>query len=417
MRASHKRNQMVDPTIVIGAGSAVLGIVTGMGLALALKAKKRIMPPDEQKDLWRHLEELSNERAEFAAKKKALHKSYDAGTVNEAAFVGKDAEYTHRLEDLDARIDLVVKQLSQEFLPKEMEDRDKLLRDISDLSVLTRKIRELELEREKLGSEKDSLSVQLTESEEEKKSTLAERNLMERKAKELEEQSRALETGIQSLTKEKASLQDRLASTQSPDQRLDNLKNENRLLRQSLEKNKERSTALSKEVAVLETLMERHADIVEQREAKTAKQLREMVVPSNAVIREAVKAYPTPEEAYNFVRDSITEIRLDIEANFWMTPEEVWRLRAAEDEDRAIFLCSMLRAMGKEAKVVVVELTSRVQRAVVYNEDRLLTLEELHDYNDFIGPEKQVLDKYVFDGAHVKKVLYWFNDKDYGQGG
>jgi len=114
---------MALETIIIPVASGAVGVVVGLGAALALRHKGKELPKPEEKDVWGHLHELTRERAEAAAKKKALHRAYAAGSVNEHSFITKDSHYTTSIEHLDKDIDKTVVKLSKEFLPDEMTEK------------------------------------------------------------------------------------------------------------------------------------------------------------------------------------------------------------------------------------------------------------------------------------------------------
>lgn len=401
---------------LVGLALVVLGVGIGLVIALVLKRPKEELKVPEEKDAWKKLKEVSEERAKVKAKQKALHKAYAKHEIDEAAFVSKDAEYTHLIESYDKEIEGLLARIAYSYLPEELQKSKKVIREASDIGTLAKALRELKSENEELKKRIETLQVQMRELEEDKKRVLLKRNELEEELEKMDEELEFKDKKIEKLKKEKQKLEDRVAElvAETPEEVIENLKRENRLLRESLDEKNKKINRLSKSLGVLRAVLEKYAKLIEEKEAKTAEELKKLVQPNNPRVREIVKVYDTPKKVFEFVRDNIVEVSPNISATYWLTVDEMLRLRAADTEDESILLCSLLRALGEDAKVVVVELEGGLRKTLVAMNDRVLDPSIKSNFDDYTGLSvEEALKKYVFDGKFIKRILYEFNDKEY----
>ena len=163
---------------------------------------------------------------------------------------------------------------------------------------------------------------------------------------------------------------------------------------------------------MLSAIIDRHAKEID--EAKKAEELKELIQPGNPGVRELAKKCPTPKAAYEFVRDRIMEVHPKVSASYWLDVDDIMRLGAADLDDKSIFLCSMLRAMGENAWVAMLEMKNGYRRAVVLTDDHVLDADDIRKYDDFAGlSQEEALGKYRFDGFPVKRLLFKFNEREY----
>jgi myosin heavy subunit len=405
---------MALESLVIPAASAALGVVAGAAAALYATHRREQIAKPVRGDPWKAIEEASREKAELLARKKALRKAYASGAMDEHAYVSKDAELTKRTEHSEDAIEAALRAIAQSSLPAEMAEREKFLKNLSDVSELTKKIRDLHEKARDLENERQAMHVRLAEAEEEKKMTLADKNLLKRKFDEDARKLKDLGEKLDSLEAHRTQLQERLAAIPPAGQEIQTLMRENRLLRESLERVREKAKESEKALAVLRTVVERHARQLEELESLTPDQLKSLVNPNAREIRALAKAYPNPRKAFEFVRDSITEVNPNVSVTFWLSPEEVINLRAADPEDKATVLCAMLRALGEEARVAVLELADMHKRSVVLTSDSVLDPVKGKEFDSFTGLSwEEALRKYEFHGVRAKRIVFEFNDKIY----
>ncbi len=403
---------MVIEAVIIPAATGVVGIALGLGAALVLKHKGREIPKAEDKSVWDSLKELTAERAEYSAKKKALHRAYAAGSMDEAVFVTKDAHYTKMIDQLDSDIDAAVIELSRQFLPEEMAKGKAKLQELSDLAVLSKKLEELKQDKRALEEESSKLYLQLTELEEDKKMELAEKNQLREKYRKDSKRLKEMMGSIAELERHRKELEKAVEGIKPRDERIAMLQRENRVLRKGLSNARKRISTGEKEVGVLSAIIERHANEID--EAKKAEELKELVQPANPGVRELVGKYRTPQQAYEFVRDHIAEVHPKVSASYWLSVDDIIRIGAADFDDKSILLCSMLRAMGEDAWVALLEMKNGYKRAVVLTDDHVLDVEDIRKYDDFAGLSwEEALKSYRFDGFPVKRMLFRFNESSY----
>lgn len=402
---------MTLETFLVPAATAV-GLAAGFAAAAVAGYKQKKLPEALPKDAWEHLKELTQERAEAMAQKKALQRAYAAGSINEAAFVGKDAHYTKLVDNYDKEIDKAIQELGAAFLPEELRKGEKKLQELNDLAVLSNKIKELKHEKKRLEEEKSELYLQLTEIEEDKRMHIAEKDKLLQKYEADNKKLSEMTKNLEKLEAQRTELEKKLESMKPKEQKLSMLEKENRILRESLSRARKKLRENEKAVGVLEAIVEKNSHKID--ESRKQDELRELINPENPGVKELARKYNSPQKAYDYVRDFIVEVHPKISASYWLAVDDVMRLSAGDDYDKAMLLCSIIRAIGKEAWVAVLEMRNGYKRAVVLHDNHVLDPCEAREYEDFHGlSDEEAISKYMFDGFPVKRVMYRFNDRIY----
>ena len=189
---------------------------------------------------------------------------------------------------------------------------------------------------------------------------------------------------------------------------------------------------------VYEVILGRYKDELAEKETKTAGEIRAMVNPNDLTVKSLVERFKqglpsyvfsrdyemTAKRAFDFVKDNVSVIESDLGIPFWLTPTEVVRCGAGDDEDRAVLLCSVLQALEDEnARVVIAELSSGATHAFVLTKIKgsFLVLDPLP--GSVFGEakffsESDVLRNYRPPGlSSLANFLYSFNNsfyKEYG---
>ncbi|MGB9576866.1 MAG: hypothetical protein ACP5O3_02430 [Candidatus Micrarchaeia archaeon] len=186
--------------------------------------------------------------------------------------------------------------------------------------------------------------------------------------------------------------------------------------------------------AVYKKIIERYAEQINRGEEKTIPELKDLVKPSNAVIQ-ATKAkiieklglsepysaekhfLAAVEAALSFCR-SLKPVHADLPVSYWLSPEEIIELGAADPFDRAIFLASLLIALGgADARVRVVELEGGIKHPIVVfskNSEKCLC-DPCQDDSALArcGDFDKILASYSFEGKKYARSLFEFNDCEY----
>jgi hypothetical protein len=179
-------------------------------------------------------------------------------------------------------------------------------------------------------------------------------------------------------------------------------------------------------------LLQKYSSVINEHEKRTIGEIKGLVNAEDLTVQSILSDLMPAE--YSFERDYLDiaskvfefvvgEIRYvdpELSLNYWLSPKEIFSEKVADDEDLAVFLCSLLLALGDEnAAIVICELDSLKTHAIVVTEFQgrfiLLDPSQAHGFNDFSGEKEEVLQKYNFGGAKIKRFLYKFNHSIYEQ--
>ncbi|MEM0359874.1 MAG: hypothetical protein QXK06_00875 [Candidatus Diapherotrites archaeon] len=177
-------------------------------------------------------------------------------------------------------------------------------------------------------------------------------------------------------------------------------------------------------------LLKKYSALLNEKEKKTIGEVKALIDGSDLTIQSLVSEFKgnsyeferdflsAAEKAFEFVKKEIAYVKLDLDLDFFMSPLEIMTEKVADDEDKAIFLCSMLFALGDEsASVVIAELDDLSTHAFVVLEfdEKVFFLDasQEHGFSEFSGTTSEVLKKYSFEGHKIRKLLYKFNHFEY----
>ncbi|MFA5357977.1 MAG: hypothetical protein WC308_03575 [archaeon] len=179
-------------------------------------------------------------------------------------------------------------------------------------------------------------------------------------------------------------------------------------------------------------LLQKYGDIINEREKRTIGEIKALVDGSDLSIQSLAEDFKGErysfedgyeaalKAAFKFVTDEIAFVDAELNLNYWMSPKEVLEQKVADDEDLAVFLCSIMKALGdNNAEVIIAELESLRTHAFVTTVlgENFLILDpaQKHEFNAFFGKKKAVLENYSFNGQKIKNFLYRFNSEKYEQ--
>ncbi len=179
-------------------------------------------------------------------------------------------------------------------------------------------------------------------------------------------------------------------------------------------------------------LLLKYSDLINESERRTIGEIKGLVNSDDLTIQ-SILADLKPEnfsfekdflqaaeKIFDFVSSEINFVELDVNLNYWLSPKEIFSEKIADDEDTAIFLCSLLFGLGDEkAFVAVAELDNMQTHAFLITEfqNNFLILDpcQKHQFKKFFGNRDNVLMDYSFKGAKIKQFLYKFNHSTYEQ--
>lgn len=181
---------------------------------------------------------------------------------------------------------------------------------------------------------------------------------------------------------------------------------------------------LRRKVAVYRRIIARYEEKIAEFETKTITELKSLINPNDEVVlrlRDGLlerhfhpyiyeKDFEKAAQiAFDFVLKEVASEELPVD--FWLTPRDVIELGAADEMDKAVLLCSLLRAMDCSSAKVVVESDGERHVFVSFGwGDRYHILDPVHGTKES-GERKDVLRKLFGDGTG--KTVYEFNDSDY----
>lgn len=183
-------------------------------------------------------------------------------------------------------------------------------------------------------------------------------------------------------------------------------------------------------------IIERYGEAIDAGERKTIPELKALVDQKDAAVlklkAEALAKIghaddysferdflPYAEASFSYVK-SLSRIDSEIEPSFWMRPEEIVGLGAADAFDRAILLCSLLLACECEtARVLVLELEGGGRHPVVvfyYKEKQhFLDPSQEAEFSTYSGTLEEIFRHYSYEGKKVLKAAFEFNHADYNE--
>ncbi len=210
----------------------------------------------------------------------------------------------------------------------------------------------------------------------------------------------------------------------------------------------EKLSSLEEEIFVCKTrellyrkILERYSEVIGLNEEKTIPELKALVNAGDANVLEVkqkilgeLQALRGPEFAYAFEKDfldyagkafefvsSLRAVHANLNFSYWLSPKEILELGAADAFDKAIFLCSLLKAGGcSNARVRVFELEGGLKHAVVVfefaNMFYVFDSSRREPNARLSAPTAdEALKEFCCDGKKVTRSLYEFNDSEYNE--
>ncbi len=186
------------------------------------------------------------------------------------------------------------------------------------------------------------------------------------------------------------------------------------------------------ELRLARILLERYSETINDVERKTVGEIKALVNRDDLTIQSLASEFrvepykfdnhyfQAAEKSYNYLVENIEYIDLDLNISYWLSPKDIVEEKVGDDEDQAVFLCSLLYALGDEkAEVVIAELENNEPHAFVITEfrDKFLLLDPVQGkpFREFYGEKKEIMNSYSFNGEKIKVFLYKFNRDNYEQ--
>lgn len=186
------------------------------------------------------------------------------------------------------------------------------------------------------------------------------------------------------------------------------------------------------QIKLYRLLLEKYADIINEGEKRTIGEIKALINGEDLTIQAILSDFmpenysfekdyaKTASAVLNFITSEIEYVDHELNLNYWLTPKEIFTNKVGDDEDLAVFLCSLLLGLGDEkAEVVIAELDNLETHAFVIteleNKFYLLDPSQESKFKEFSGKKEDVVAKYSFTKAKIRRFLYKFNHSNYEQ--
>jgi hypothetical protein len=164
-------------------------------------------------------------------------------------------------------------------------------------------------------------------------------------------------------------------------------------------------------------VLERYQKFIEDGEAKSVGEMRELVRPMDSVVTEMKITIADQFHPYLYEKHYLPAVQKSLDmlfafrpvslpVNFWMSFADMAHLHAADDIDRAILLCSLLRSLGSESARVLIDKGKGAWVSFVFTDKQYM-----------VDISKRTMSAYTADDEALKILLktvqYAFNDREY----
>jgi len=170
------------------------------------------------------------------------------------------------------------------------------------------------------------------------------------------------------------------------------------------------------QIELLNLIIERYNRFIEDGETKSLSDLKSMVKPLDAAVTEIKIQIEDQFHPYNYdsnyllatqkVLDIIfTWKKIKMPLSFWMSFEDMAKLKAADDLDRAILVCSVFRSLGSDSAKVIIGKNKEAWVSFVFSQKAYIV--NIADKTmSAYPPEGDGLKQFMYNAA------YSFNDRE-----
>jgi len=182
--------------------------------------------------------------------------------------------------------------------------------------------------------------------------------------------------------------------------------------------------ALKRRISLYRKILDRYKDIIEKSESKTLAEMKGLIDPENPSIRslrERIASEFRPyifekdfekaaQKAFEFMRDEVANEQMPID--FWLSSQDVLELRAADEMDKSVFLCSLLASLENDSARVAVASDHKAHSFVIFEwKGSFHLFDPVHDVR-MSGEKDLVLEEHRKKFGW-KKIEYEFNSRSY----
>jgi hypothetical protein len=187
-----------------------------------------------------------------------------------------------------------------------------------------------------------------------------------------------------------------------------------------------------KKLALYKFLLQKYADIINEREQRTIGEIKALVDGTDLSIQNILEEFngdfyefadnyeEVLRKVYTFILDEIEFIEIDLGVNYWLSAKEVLEQKVVDDEDLAVFCCSCMKGLCDDnAEVIIAELEDLKTHAFIATEIKgkflILDPAQGHVFDKYFGDKATILKEYTYKNEKIKRFLYRFNSSKYEQ--
>ncbi len=164
-------------------------------------------------------------------------------------------------------------------------------------------------------------------------------------------------------------------------------------------------------------VIDRYKKFIEDSEAKSIADLRALVRPLDStvteikmVVQDQFHPFLYQEHFMQAVEKSLDAVfawkSVQLPVSFWVSFSDMARMHAADDIDRAILLCSLLRSLGSESAKVLIGKNKSAWVSFKFNDKQYIIDIARRSMSAFPSTDDG-LKQFMFS------ILYSFNDREY----
>jgi len=192
-------------------------------------------------------------------------------------------------------------------------------------------------------------------------------------------------------------------------------------LQKAIQEKKEYEEQYYKNI-ILNLIIKRYSKCINEKEIKTIEGLKALIQPNNPKIVELKNSIVADtktdkiKQAYEIIFEKVKSVS-SLGVNFWMTIEEMIETGIADYEDKAILLCSLLKALEIDSKIAIAELNDGSNKPFILieegEESLLLDPNLKHNFNKYKGTIEELIKNYEENSQKISRFLYKFDNQEY----
>lgn len=174
---------------------------------------------------------------------------------------------------------------------------------------------------------------------------------------------------------------------------------------------------LKLQTEIADLIIERYRKFIEEGETKSIAELRLLVRPNDAAVTELKITICDQFHPYIYEKNFLHAVqksldillsykKVSLPVSFWMAFSDMTRLHAADDIDRAILICSLMRCLGSDNAMVLIGKDKTAWVTFEFEAKRYVVDIESRSMSAF-GNDDDAYKSFLYN------IEYSFNDKEY----